>query len=74
VFLSKGTICISNAWRLNRDPETYDENATHFDPAWYLDANGDITLGPSDAKEGGRVTTVGNASVDMLPTTRFSST
>jgi hypothetical protein len=63
VFLSNATICISNTWRLNRDPEDYDENATHFDPAWHL-----------DAKEGGRVTNVGNASVDMLPTTRFEST
>jgi hypothetical protein len=35
---------------------------------------GALRLAPSDAKEGGHVTAVGNASVDMLPTIRYSST
>jgi len=56
MFIPKGAICIPNVWHLNRDPEVYGENATHFDPARHLDANGDIAPGPPDAKETGHVT------------------
>jgi len=42
-------------WHLNHDPETYGDNAAHFEPARYLDANGEIASGPSDAKEEGHV-------------------
>ncbi|KAI9511326.1 cytochrome P450 [Russula earlei] len=53
MFIPKGTICISNIWQINRDPEIYGENAAHFDPTRHLDANGDIAPGPSDSKEEG---------------------
>jgi cytochrome P450 len=56
MFIPKGTICIPNIWQMNRDPDVYGKNAMHFDPARYLDANGDIAPGPSDAKEEGHVT------------------
>ena len=54
MFIPKGTICISNIWHMNRDPEIYGENAAHFDPARHLDTSVDIAPGPSDAatKEG----------------------
>jgi cytochrome P450 len=55
MFIPKGTVCLPNVWHLNHDPETYGDNAAHFEPARYLDANGDIAPGPSDAKEEGHV-------------------
>jgi cytochrome P450 len=56
MFIPKGAICLPNVWCMNRDPEVYGENASHFEPARYLDANGDIVPGPSDAKEEGHTT------------------
>ena len=38
MFIPKGTICLANAWHMNRDPEIFGENAEDFDPARYLDA------------------------------------
>ncbi|KAH8984447.1 cytochrome P450 [Lactarius akahatsu] len=37
----------------NLDPDTYGEDATHFNPARHLYANGEIAPGPPDAKEKG---------------------
>jgi cytochrome P450 len=53
MFIPKGTICIPNVWHMNRDPEIFGKNTEHFDPARYLDANGDIVHGMSDTKEQG---------------------
>jgi len=53
MFIPKGTICIANAWHLNRDPEIFGKNTEHFDPARYLDASGNIAPGMSDTKEQG---------------------
>jgi cytochrome P450 len=55
MFIPKGTICIANVWHINHDPEIYGENAAHFDPARYLDANGELVPGPSGTKEEGHV-------------------
>jgi cytochrome P450 len=55
MFIPKGTVCLPNVWHINHDPETYGDNAAHFEPARYLDANGEIACGPSDAKEEGHV-------------------
>jgi cytochrome P450 len=55
MFIPKGTICIPNVWNMNRDTEVYGENATHFDPARFLDANGDIATAPPDTKDQGHV-------------------
>ena len=56
MFIPKGTICVANVWELNRDPDIYGEDAAHFNPARYLDANGEIAPGPPDTKEEGHVT------------------
>jgi cytochrome P450 len=56
MFIPKGAICLPNVWFMNRDPEIYGENASHFEPARFLDENGDIATGPSDAKEEGHAT------------------
>jgi cytochrome P450 len=53
MFIPKGTICIPNVWHMNHDPEIYGEDAAEFNPARYLDANGDVLPGPSDTKEEG---------------------
>jgi cytochrome P450 len=55
MFIPKGTICLANVWHINHDPEIYGENAAHFEPARYLDANGDLVPGPSGTKEEGHV-------------------
>jgi len=38
MFIPKGTMCIPNVWHMNRDPEIYGEDASHFNPARYLRA------------------------------------
>jgi cytochrome P450 len=53
MFIPKGTICLANAWHMNRDPEIFGENAEDFDPARYLDASGDIAPGITDLKKDG---------------------
>ena len=55
MFIPKGTICIANVWSMNRDTEVYGENAAHFDPARFLDANGDLATAPPDTKDQGHV-------------------
>jgi cytochrome P450 len=55
VFIPKGTICIPNIWLMNRDPEVYGEHAAHFDPARYLDANGDIAPAIPGTRDEGHV-------------------
>jgi cytochrome P450 len=56
MFIPKATICIPNVWHMNRDPEIYGEDAAQFNPARYLDTNGDVIPGPSDTKEEGHLT------------------
>jgi cytochrome P450 len=53
MFIPKGTVCITNLWHMNRDPEFFGKNTEHFDPTRYLDASGDIAPGMSDIKEQG---------------------
>jgi cytochrome P450 len=55
MFIPKGTICIPNVWHMNLDPDIYGEDAAHFNPARYLDGNGDVAPGPSETKEEGHV-------------------
>jgi cytochrome P450 len=50
MFIPKDTICITNVWHMNRDPEIFGENVEHFDPGRYLDAR---AAGMSDIKEQG---------------------
>ena len=56
MFIPKGTICLPNAWHMNRDPDIFGENAEDFDPARYLDASGDIAPGMTDLKKDGHFT------------------
>jgi len=56
MFIPKGTIMIANVWHLNRDPEIYGADAAHFNPARFLDANGEVAPCPPETKEEGHVT------------------
>ncbi|KAN0132230.1 Cytochrome P450 [Lactarius tabidus] len=56
MFIPKGTIIMANVWHLNRDPEIYGADAAHFNPARFLDANGEVAPCPPETKEEGHVT------------------
>jgi cytochrome P450 len=53
MFLPKGTICIANAWHMNRDPDIFGKNTEDFDPARYLDTHGEMAPGISELKKDG---------------------
>ncbi|KAH8990404.1 cytochrome P450 [Lactarius hatsudake] len=55
MFIPKGTIVIANVWHLNRDPEIYGADAADFNPARFLDANGDIAPCSPEMTEEGHV-------------------
>ena len=55
-FIPKGTVCISNVWHLNRDPEIFGKNPEHFDPMRYLDTSENAAPGVSEIKERGHFT------------------
>jgi len=77
MFISKGTVMMANVWLLNRDPEIYGADAAHFNPARFLDTNGDTAPCPSETKEADHVRAVlGGVSVreSTSRTTRSSST
>ncbi|KAI0060313.1 cytochrome P450 [Artomyces pyxidatus] len=40
MFIPKGTICFSNIFQCNNDPEVYGEDYRHFKPERHLDADG----------------------------------
>ncbi|KZV67838.1 cytochrome P450 [Peniophora sp. CONT] len=52
-FIPKGTVVIANIWELNRDPGTYGPDASHFNPARFLDEKGQLISGPPGTKEDG---------------------
>lgn len=56
MFIPKGTIIMANVWHLNRDPEIYGADAAHFNPARFLDENGEVAPCPPETKEEGHVT------------------
>ncbi|KAH9028791.1 cytochrome P450 [Lactarius hengduanensis] len=56
MFIPKGTMVIANVWHLNRDPTIYGADATHFNPARFLDAKGELAPCPPETKEEGHVT------------------
>jgi cytochrome P450 len=53
MFLPKGTICLANAWHMNRDPEIFGKNTEDFDPARYLDASRGLVPGIAELKKDG---------------------
>ncbi|KAH9965224.1 cytochrome P450 [Russula dissimulans] len=56
MFIPKGSIMMANVWHLNRDPEIYGEDAAHFNPARFLDTNGEVISCAPETKEEGHVT------------------
>ncbi|KAI0254606.1 cytochrome P450 [Lactifluus subvellereus] len=56
MFIPKGSMMMVNVWHLNRDPEIYGVDAAHFNPARFLDKNGDVTSLAPESKEEGHVT------------------
>ena len=56
MFIPKGSIVMANVWHLNRDPKIYGADAAHFNPARFLNNNGDIISRAPETKEEGHVT------------------
>ena len=56
MFIPKGSTMMVNVWYLNRDPKIYGADAAHFNPARFLDKNGDVTSFAPESKEEGHVT------------------
>lgn len=52
-FIPKGTVVIPNVWELNHDPEVYGPDANDFNPARYLNDQGQLTSGPLGMKDDG---------------------
>ncbi|KAJ7120737.1 cytochrome P450 [Mycena crocata] len=60
-FIPKGTICIPNAWGMNKDPEVYGADVDEFKPERYLDKDGNLAPLPpalADTKDEGHVSYV----------------
>jgi cytochrome P450 len=55
-FIPKGTMMTANVWHLNCNSEIYGADAAHFNPARFLDANGEVAPCPPATKEEGHVT------------------
>ncbi|KAH9028797.1 cytochrome P450, partial [Lactarius hengduanensis] len=55
MFIPKSTVMIANIWHINRDPTTYGADAAHFNPARFLDANGEIAPCSPETKEEGHI-------------------
>ncbi|KAI9439112.1 cytochrome P450 [Lactarius indigo] len=56
MFIPKGTMVFANVWHLNRDHTTYGADAEHFNPARFLDVNGDVAPCSPDTKGEGHNT------------------
>ena len=79
MFILKGTLCLANAWQMNRDPELFGKNTEDFDPTRYLDASEGMALVYFSLRRTGTlhaVLGVESASVaaSTWQTTRFLST
>ncbi|KAI9450392.1 cytochrome P450 [Lactarius psammicola] len=55
MFIPKGTTMLANIWQLNHDPTIYGADAADFNPARFLDSNGEVAPGPPETKEEGHV-------------------
>ena len=56
MFIPKGTMIIANVWDLDRDPKIYGVDAADFNPARFLDSDGEVAPCPPETKEEGHVT------------------
>ncbi|KAJ3908145.1 cytochrome P450 [Lentinula edodes] len=52
-LLPKDTICFVNIWSLHHDKEVYGDDAEHFNPGRFLDANGRLKSSIADTKDEG---------------------
>ncbi|KAJ3908142.1 cytochrome P450 [Lentinula edodes] len=52
-FLPKDTTCFVNIWSLHHDTEVYGDDAEHFNPKRFLDANGNLQSSIADTKDEG---------------------
>lgn len=55
-FIPKGTIVIPNTWVFHQDREMFGDDVDSFNPARYLDANGEVVSGFAESKEEGHFT------------------
>ncbi|KAJ4470435.1 cytochrome P450 [Lentinula aciculospora] len=55
-FLPKDTVCYVNVWSLHHDKQVYGDDAEHFNPGRYLDANGNLVSSVADTKDVGHFT------------------
>ena len=46
MFIPKGTVCFQNMRVLNFDPEVFGRNGAEFDPARFLDEQGQVVKTP----------------------------
>ncbi|KAI0065153.1 cytochrome P450 [Artomyces pyxidatus] len=53
MFIPARTICIANVWGMNHDPAVYGADAEHFNPARFLDANGELVPPAPETKGDG---------------------
>jgi cytochrome P450 len=56
MFIPKGTTCIANLWHCNHDRTVFGDDADEFRPERYLNENGELTTGPTDANQEGHFT------------------
>ena len=56
MFIPKGTMCLTNLWQCNHDPSSYGDDAAVFRPERFLDAHGEVILGPPETHEDGHST------------------
>lgn len=55
-FIPKGTIVIPNVWAFHQDREIFGDDVDQFNPARYLDADGEVISGFAESKEEGHFT------------------
>jgi len=55
-FIPKGAMCMANIWHCNHDRTVYGDDADEFRPERYLDENGELTTGPTNANQDGHFT------------------
>ncbi|VDC01480.1 unnamed protein product [Peniophora sp. CBMAI 1063] len=55
-FIPKGALIIPNVWEMNNDPALFGADAHSFNPARYLNEQGQLVSGPPDTRDDGHFT------------------